>query len=221
MQRTVILCVVFGAFGDLFKKKLLRALYYFWQDKPEQDELRVILTDIKDLTQEGLDKDSWLDALGAYNELQGPEFVEFCRCLSYRSVNCLDKKTHFQQLRKEMDRVKEEVQGQDEVTLKRFYYLALPPAYFLRTFNSIKSCLELNSSEGDRMILEKPIGIDREFSRDLYDHIGGRFPQPYLRTMDHFGFKPHVPYLLSKLYGDPARNELYTEVHVERVLFYA
>ncbi|AFP85155.1 glucose-6-phosphate dehydrogenase [secondary endosymbiont of Ctenarytaina eucalypti] len=177
--------VIFGAKGDLARRKLLPSLYRLEKAGSLHPKTRIIGVgranwDVKTYTQvvrealetfmkEGIDDKSW-------------------RSLSARLDFCnldVNEMTHFSRLGEKLDQ-------QARVTVN---YFAMPP----NTFEAI--CRGLGktglNSEPNRIVMEKPLGTDLSSSREINNQVAKYFNESQVYRIDHYLGKETVLNLLA------------------------
>jgi glucose-6-phosphate 1-dehydrogenase len=171
--------VLFGATGDLARKKLFPALYGLARrgfhgprvvgvarSNWDGDRLRRHVHDAID-SQPGAVDESVFDALS--------------RSLSYISGDYRNQDT-FQRLREHL--------GPDSHPL---FYLAIPPSMFETVVMHLASS---GLNQGGRVVVEKPFGRDLQSARDLNACLHQAFPEAEIYRIDHFLGKEPVQNLL-------------------------
>ncbi|WP_370546815.1 glucose-6-phosphate dehydrogenase [Edwardsiella tarda] len=177
--------VIFGAKGDLARRKLLPSLYQLEKAGHIHPETRIIgvgraewdAEAYREVVREALDtflKESLDEAL--WQRLSAR--LDFCNL----DVNDTD---HFQRLAKMVD-------PQQRVTLN---YFAMPPS----TFGAI--CQGLGHAgmnrQPSRIVMEKPLGTDLASSRAINDQVAHYFDENQVYRIDHYLGKETVLNLLA------------------------
>jgi glucose-6-phosphate 1-dehydrogenase len=161
--------VMFGASGDLAKKKLFPALY------------RLSKRGLLGIPVTGVAIDDWQDAdLVAHAEAAVREsgevwdqaaFDSFCSRLHYVAGD-YGKPETFQALRTVLGTPRHPV-----------FHLAIPPSMFATVAAGIAG---VGLDEGSRLIVEKPFGRDRASAVELNDILHDHFPESAIFRIDHF-----------------------------------
>ncbi|MCU4136908.1 glucose-6-phosphate dehydrogenase [Buchnera aphidicola (Sitobion miscanthi)] len=177
--------VIFGAKGDLTKRKLLPALYKLEKSKKihkytriiasgradwsTQDYIKIVKTAIKNFLNEEIDDFIWKKLSSR---------IYFCNVDVYKLL-------HFFRLKEILDQKK-------NITI---YYCAVPP----NTLNSIFIGLgnaNLNSISS-RIVLEKPLGTCLKTSKIINNQISKYFLESQIFRIDHYLGKESILNLLA------------------------
>ncbi|CAG8452918.1 3726_t:CDS:2 [Acaulospora colombiana] len=153
--------VVFGASGDLAKKKTYPALFGLYRNGFLPEGTRIIgyaRTNIGE--QEFRNRISgYIKAPVAEIKEQLSKFLEICSYVSGQ----YDKDESYQYLSKVVEEI-ENLGGPEKK--HRVFYMALPPSVFVPVARGIKNYVY--SSRGvNQLIVEKPFGMDLDSSREL------------------------------------------------------
>jgi len=104
------------------------------------------------------------------------QFLDQCTYVS----GVYDQDSGFQALEKELQRVEAETK-----TVDRLYYMALPPSVFIPVANGLKkNCYTTRGV--NRLIVEKPFGMDLESSRTLSKALGALYREDEVKKTEHF-----------------------------------
>ncbi|MDP1819828.1 MAG: glucose-6-phosphate dehydrogenase [Acidimicrobiales bacterium] len=173
--------VLFGATGDLARKKIFPAVYEMaradqrkvpvvgfasseWDDDRLRQHARESVDDLAGET----DEKAFADLVGRISYVQG----------DYSDHQCYAK-------------LAEHLAG---LGVERpIFYLAIPPSLFDDVIVGLAS-QDLN--KGARVVVEKPFGRDRESARELNDIVHRAFPEEHVFRIDHFLGKESVENLL-------------------------
>lgn len=177
--------VIFGAKGDLARRKLLPSLYQLEKAGHIHPDTRIIGVGRADW-----DKDAYTkvvrEALDTFLKENVDE--ELWATLSARLDFCnldVNDTQHFKNLAKMLDQKK-------RVTIN---YFAMPPS----TFGAI--CQGLGASglnkDPSRIVMEKPLGTDLESSRAINNQVAEFFDESQVYRIDHYLGKETVLNLLA------------------------
>jgi glucose-6-phosphate 1-dehydrogenase len=207
--------VIFGASGDLTKRKLLPALYHLRQSGYLPEDFAVLgvarrpladsfAPDMKD----GVLKGGGVDA-------NDPALDPFIKRVEYYSMN-FDQADHYAGLKNKLA----EMDGKFNTKGNRLFYLAVAPEYFSDIVNFLGQ-QGMNKPTGDhwiRTIIEKPFGHDLESARALNDEVNKVFEEDQIFRIDHYLGKETVQNILVFRFAngmfEPVWNRNYID-HVE------
>ncbi|MGQ9732459.1 MAG: glucose-6-phosphate dehydrogenase [Candidatus Zipacnadales bacterium] len=107
------------------------------------------------------------------------------------------------------------------VTLGRLFYLATPPDSFPNLFHNLKHHgLTTPNAEGDhwsRLIIEKPFGRDLKSARELNQLITSLFTEEQIFRMDHYLGKETVQNIAVFRFANSIFEPLWNERHIDHV----
>ena len=193
-ERTPDPCVVviFGASGDLTKRKLLPALYHLEQGGLLPENFAVVgvaRRPLKDeFTQdmrEGILKGGGVDAGDA-------RLKDFLGKINYHAMNFDDAEGYA--------KLKTLLEGLDKkygTDGGRLFYLATAPDYFAEIIEQLGAHGMARSDKSTvRVIIEKPFGHDLESARKLNDDVNKVFSEDQVFRIDHYLGKETVQNIL-------------------------
>ncbi|KAI1733116.1 glucose-6-phosphate dehydrogenase, NAD binding domain-containing protein [Ditylenchus destructor] len=187
--------VVFGASGDLAKKKIFPTLWWLFRDGLLPRGIFFIGYARSKLTLQELQAS--FEKFCKVRENERPKFEEFIKRCSYISGK-YDTDEGFAQLNTAI----EQMEDTFKKSTNRLYYLALPPDVFQPvTLHIKKQCM----SKGDawtRVIVEKPFGHDDVSSAKLSEHLASLFDEHQIYRIDHYLGKEMVQNLVVLRFGN-------------------
>lgn len=177
--------VLFGALGDLSKRKLLPALYQLEVAELIHQDSRIIAVARDDYDLDALKKIVLENLTNFVNEeLEHATLARFMARLVYQSLDFKETES-YTQLKKTF---------KSEENVSRVYYFSTPPAIY----GDI--CEGLNHAEliapNDRVVMEKPIGNSLESSKKINDQVSCYFKENQTYRIDHYLGKETVLNLL-------------------------
>ena len=206
--------VLFGATGDLAKRKIFPALYNLYLEKKLPNPLSII----------GLGR----------NEMSHKEFqnhvVQSVRTFSRRIENKDDHMSEFLDVFQYsvLDATKAEDFGkllnlvkkrENELNIpeNRMFYLSVAPEFFGPIALHIKES-GLGSTKGwKRLIIEKPFGRDLESARELNATLSKAFEENEIYRIDHYLGKSMIQNLESLEFSNPILQTLLNNKHIANV----
>jgi glucose-6-phosphate 1-dehydrogenase len=202
--------VIFGASGDLTKRKLLPAFWHLFSEGLLPQGIAIVGYARTDMTD-----DQWKSYAREQIETfaretpSGEDWEEFAKRLSYvpgefASDQSMDHlRTHLE----EIDRTQGTNGG-------RFYYCATPPA----AYPDIVARLGESKLHHDaRIVIEKPFGRDLATARNLNEVIHGVFDESQVFRIDHYLGKETVQNLLALRFANGMFEPIWNRRYVDNV----
>jgi glucose-6-phosphate 1-dehydrogenase len=168
--------VLFGATGDLAKRKLIPGLMRL-DEADLVPEMRIIGTSLEDLTREQFDAlaRAAVDEYGK-GEITDERWAPFSEHLHY-----LPTSAGPQALAKLVGELEEQLGRVDDV--RRLHYLSVPPKAALDCIHGLHAA---GLVERSRVVMEKPFGVDLDSARKLNAEVHEVFNEDQVFRIDHF-----------------------------------
>jgi glucose-6-phosphate 1-dehydrogenase len=184
--------VIFGASGDLTKRKLLPALFHLYQADLLPPQFAIVGVARRPLGDTfAADMRAGIIEFGGI-DASDPKLDGFIGHVSYFPLH-FDDPAHYSNLKAELDRIAEEKQiGPD-----RLYYLATAPEFFAGIVKNLGTQGLAQPDKGRAaVIIEKPFGHDLDSARELNDQVNAVFSETQVFRIDHYLGKETVQNLL-------------------------
>jgi glucose-6-phosphate 1-dehydrogenase len=213
LRRTPDPCVltIFGASGDLTKKKLLPALYAlaFRRLLPEKFAVLGVAR-----TQESDDefRDRMKEAVQKYarDEFRDEVWESLAEGMRYVATDFSDEGGE-----DEVARVLSELDEERGTGGDRVYYLAIPPSVFPTVVDALG---RRRSAEGwTRLIIEKPFGHDLESALELSTAIQEHFSEDEVFRIDHYLGKETVQNMLALRFSNGIFEPIWNRQFIDHV----
>ncbi len=210
MKRTKsLVLVIFGASGDLTKRKLIPALYDLFKQKLLPEQFAVL-----GVSRTPLSDDAFRDNVSEFLP-KTEDFTEsFKEVLYYQAIDTFNRED-YGTLKERLESLRSELNINDNY----IFYLSTPPVLYSVIPENLASVGLNRSLHGYRhLIIEKPFGTDLESARMLNRDLLKYFQEDQLYRIDHYLGKETVQNLLvtrfSNAFFEPIWNRNYIH-HVE------
>ncbi|HUE82132.1 MAG TPA: glucose-6-phosphate dehydrogenase [Pyrinomonadaceae bacterium] len=214
-ERTAEPCVIviFGATGDLTKRKLIPALFRLSQQQLIPAEFAIVATARQQLSDEEF-RARMRDALAQFADEPVDEsgWQSFAGSIFYVQGDFGDQAT-YSRLKEALEVIdrKRDTQG------NRVYYLATAPEYFGPIARHLGDA-QLSRSKGwVRLIVEKPFGSDLESARKLNAELSSVFSEEQIFRIDHYLGKETVQNLLVFRFANNIFEPLWNRQYIDHV----
>jgi glucose-6-phosphate 1-dehydrogenase len=207
--------VIFGASGDLTKRKLLPALFHLEQQGLLPKEFAVVGVARRDIsaTFAADMKDGILKGGGV--EIDDSKLGPFMDRVKYFATN-FDDDAGFEKLKSFLA----DLDGKMGTKGNRLFYLAVAPEFFADITERLGKHEMTTEKDGTKVhvIIEKPFGTDLESAKKLNDEINAVLSEDQIFRIDHYLGKETVQNILVFRFGngifEPVWNRNYID-HVE------
>lgn len=198
--------IVFGATGDLAKKKIMPALFAMYRKK------NLVNTPIVAIGRRAMTKDEYLSESGAIHFKNKNEDVYniFASNLFYQQVEIEDK--HPAGLKSILERVDREYHCNGE----KIVYLAVSSELFAPILDLLKRAHALDRNKV-KIAFEKPFGFDRVSAIKLNKEITRRVPEKQIYRVDHYLGKSMVDNLLAIRSFNPILTTLWNRENIDNI----
>ncbi len=206
------LFVIFGARGDLARRKLIPALCRVLAPKERRDRIHILgVGTPSDISHEKFR----MLARDALREAGVPPEVtsSWCdRCVHYHSIGAQNTEDYAT-----LARAIAEIEERNDLPGNRVFYLALPPQVFVPTITALGKT-GLNRGPGwTRVVVEKPFGRDLASAIALNQAIHEYFDESQVYRIDHYLGKETVQNLLVFRFANAVFESIWNRDRIESV----
>lgn len=184
LKETGAVFYIFGATGDLAKRKLYPAFYSMYKEGKLPERFAVVGLARRPKTREQFRADL-LDSITEFARYKVKEEEEswhrFVEHFEYLSLDINDIQG-FQTLRS----LSEQLETRFDIQGNRLFYLALAPELFGSVAHNLREGGLLESKGWHRLVIEKPFGYDLESAEKLNQQIGEVFKEEEIFRIDHY-----------------------------------
>jgi glucose-6-phosphate 1-dehydrogenase len=197
--------VLFGATGDLARRKVLPSLFHRFQVGQFSNDCRIVGASRSEITQKefrAFVKTSLTDFSdsASVNAAQVQEFLEL---VDYVAIDA-EKESGWTEL---SDKLRPEA--------IHVFYLSVAPSLFGR----IGTCLQASgcSNRDSRIVVEKPFGHDLPSARALNQELLDNFEEDQIYRIDHYLGKETVQNLMALRFANSLFEPLWNASHIDHV----
>lgn len=212
--------VIFGASGDLTKRKLLPSLFELF-DRNMLPEHFVILGVARTAFSDEEYRKEQKENLKQFLKNGTPDparLDEFLKCVHYLEFDT-DNVAEYHLLVEKIATLRKEVDIPDKI----LFYLAIPPQKYELIAGALKdSKLNRASEEGGwrRIIVEKPFGSNLETAQHLNKQLCSIFAEDDIYRIDHFLGKETVQNILVLRFANQIFESLWNRNYIDSVEIY-
>ena len=198
--------VLFGATGDLAKRKLLPGMFHLAQVGLMPRRFRIIGAARREIELEEFRESARQAIEASGREDMSPQTWDpFAESLRFAGVG-----DGFGDLAEAVAAAREELGGEARV----LYYLSLPPNAMHRTVEALGAS---GLGNGARVIIEKPFGTDLESARQLNAHLHSVFEERCIFRIDHYIGREAVQNLLAMRFANGMFEPVWNRNHIDHV----
>src|ERR1700721_3000967 len=205
--------VIFGASGDLTKRKLLPALFHLEQAGLLPQEFAVVGVARRPLG-DGFAKDmrEGITEFGGVKE-GDPKLDAFMRKVSYHQMD-FDKSEGYGALKQTLQQIDQEHGTKGN----RLFYLAVAPEYCADIMEQLGNHKMAQPEQGTvHCIIEKPFGHDLESARKLNDEVNAVFREEQVFRIDHYLGKETVQNILFFRFANGIFEPVWNRNYIDHV----
>jgi glucose-6-phosphate 1-dehydrogenase len=199
--------VIFGASGDLTKRKLIPALFNLHEQNLLGHPFAILGVSRTEMTDQEF-REKMMEFLPV-NDIS----ADFINHLYYEAIQTSDEK-EYRLLKKRIDQLQKDL----EVPGNILFYLSTPPNLYPVIPTYLASVGLNDESDGfKRLIIEKPFGTNLESARKLNKDLLLYFKEKQLYRIDHYLGKETVQNLLVLRFSNSLWEPLWNHKYIDHV----
>ncbi len=206
--------IIFGATGDLTKRKLFPALYNLAKQNFLPDSFAIVGVGRQEFTSEEFQTKIRADLTEFIGKDVDKDLINwFVERTHYTGGDFADKETfkNLQKMLKDLDK-------QFDIPENYFFYLATPPSLFASvTKQACQSGLTDETEGWRRFIYEKPFGHDLESARSLNAELQKLLKESQIYRIDHYLGKETVQNILVFRFGNSIFEPIWNRNYIDHV----
>ncbi|MDH3529031.1 MAG: glucose-6-phosphate dehydrogenase, partial [Acidobacteriota bacterium] len=208
--------VIFGATGDLTKRKLFPALYYLAKDGFLPKNFAIVGVGRQEMTCAEFRTQIIADLKGFIGADADNDLIQWFEERTYYTGGDFDED---KDLFSDLKDLLAEITGKYKIPENYFYYMAIPPFLFARVAEKIVAHGLGAEKTGywRRFIFEKPFGRDLETARSLNRDLLQILDENQIYRIDHYLGKETVQNILVFRFGNSIFEPIWNRNYVDHV----
>ena len=200
--------VIFGANGDLARRKLLPSLYHLYREGMMPEDFRIIGSSRSQISDQEF-IDLACDSVSEHGRCEIDEsWDSFAKRLSYAPTAFGPDNTS--EVEEDVYRAEKELGGNP----CRLFYLAVPPSAFP---DIVQGLAKSGLTENARVVFEKPFGSDLASFRELDAVVRDSLNDDQVYRIDHFLGKETVQNILAVRFANGMFEPIWNRQHIDHV----
>jgi glucose-6-phosphate 1-dehydrogenase len=206
--------VIFGASGDLAKRKLLPAIYNLAHEGALPEQFNLIGVSRGEMSDDEFRKGA-RESIAEFSRRDADDKVLDALIERFRYVTgSFDDESMYDRLGKALDEFDEEA----GIEFNRLFYLSTAPSFFPVIAQALgKHGLNHNEGSEVRIIIEKPFGTDLESAKELNRRVLACFDESQVFRIDHYLGKETVQNMLVLRFANMIFEPLWNRSYVDYV----
>jgi glucose-6-phosphate 1-dehydrogenase len=207
--------IIFGATGDLSRRKLLPALYNLAHEGALPERFNLIGISRRDQSDDEF-RDFARDAIKEFSRREPDQQVldGLLERLRYIGFS-FDDQSGYGKLAEAIDQLDGDAGGD---ALNRAYYLSTAPEYFPVIVEALKEAgLNRHDDADVRVVIEKPFGTDLESARQLQEVVASVFRERQVFRIDHYLGKETVQNIMAFRFANYMFEPLWNRNYIDHI----
>lgn len=182
--------IIFGATGDLTKRKLIPALYQMYQKGTINDNFPIL-----GIGRRQIDKDQFISLLEIDKFIPDREekvLSQFLELISYFRLDLTEDISG-----SDLSHFLNHLKNKHKCSNNKIFYLAIPSNLFENAVSKLQSSKLLESGGWSRLVFEKPFGHDLSSAKELNRLVTSVFKEEQIYRIDHYLAKELVQSIIA------------------------
>jgi glucose-6-phosphate 1-dehydrogenase len=207
--------VIFGASGDLAKRKLLPSLYRLYKNRMLAEHFFILGTSRIEMTTDQF-RAMMLEAVKEAHPRDFDEAIwnEIAPRLYYSTFDYGSPASYTESLRDKLP----ELEKKHQTGGNRIFYLAIPPTVFEQVIHNLGAAGLSREDRGcSHIVIEKPFGSDLASARKLNKLVHTHYKESQIFRIDHYLAKETVQNILMFRFANSIFEPLWNRRYVDHV----
>lgn len=205
-----VLFTIFGASGDLAKRKLYPSLFRLFKSGHLKENFAVIGTARRPWTKAYFEE-IVIESLGDLPD-NPRQAAEFASHFYYQSHDVNDS-AHYINLKNLQD----ELDLQYQTDHNRVYFLSMAPEFFGTIAKHLKSENLVDGRGFERLIIEKPFGTDLASATQLNEELAAAFNEDQIYRIDHYLGKEMVQNIFAVRFANLLFEQMWSREFIDNI----
>ncbi|MEK4512690.1 glucose-6-phosphate dehydrogenase [Paenibacillus anaericanus] len=205
---------IFGATGDLARRKLYPAIYSLYTEGKLAEDFAVIGVARRPRSHEEFREDIYrsIKEFCRYKVEDTAKWTQFAEHFSYKSLD-INNIDGYRELRE----LTETVEARFDIPGNRMFYLALAPELFGSVSFNLQKGGMLSSAGWHRLVIEKPFGYDLLSAQKLNEELNQVFKEEEIYRIDHYLGKEMVQNIEVIRFANAFFEPLWNNKHIANI----
>ncbi|UHA71843.1 glucose-6-phosphate dehydrogenase [Paenibacillus sp. 481] len=205
---------IFGATGDLARRKLFPAIYSLYREGKLGERFAVIGLARRPRTQEQFREDvrASIDEFCRYDVQKDEDWGSFAKHFEYKPLD-INNVDGFRELKEQTEHIEREF----GIPGNRLFYLALAPDLFGSVSYNLRDGGLLDGTGWHRLVIEKPFGYDLPSAQKLNHELSGVFKEEEIYRIDHYLGKEMVQNIEVLRFANAFFEPLWNNKHIANI----
>ncbi len=205
--------VIFGAYSDLTKRKLLPALYNLQKSGKLSNNFAVVCAGRRNKSWEEYIKDMKAAAGNHVENMDETVWIELRERIYYSKLDFNDK-TGYRKLNSTCGRIDK----MHNTKGNRIFYMASSASFFESITDNLKRNNMIdNKNTWQRVVIEKPFGKDKETAKGLNNKLRRYFKEKDIYRIDHYLAKEMIQNILVLRFANILFEPVWCNTYIDNV----
>jgi glucose-6-phosphate 1-dehydrogenase len=207
--------VIFGASGDLTKRKLIPSLYHLYRDDIIQKNFFILGVSRTEMSTDRFRDLMYRAVKEAFpKEVSRSSWEEFASKLYYAPLDYPVSESE----RSPLEESLLPLEKKHRTGENRIFYLALPPTGYERVIHHLGQAGLSHEERGyTRIVIEKPFGRDLDSARKLNTLLRDNFQESQIYRIDHYLAKEPVQNILMFRFANSIFEPLWNSRYIDHI----
>ncbi|MCP8968093.1 glucose-6-phosphate dehydrogenase [Ectobacillus ponti] len=203
--------VIFGATGDLAKRKLFPSIYNLYRKGQLDSRFAVVGVARRGWTDESFRENVAASLRDSKMQVEGDleDFLSHFRYLAFDVTNTASYQ--------DLNTLLGEMEQQFDIPGNRMFYMAMAPEFFGTIASYLKSEGVKNEKGWNRLIIEKPFGRDLPSAQKLNEELRQAFAEDEIYRIDHYLGKEMVQNIEVIRFGNAIFESLWSNRYISNI----